>query len=86
MIALLKRFFGDEGRLRLTEALKARGVAMPLPDSEAELRRCALATRRCVLCVSHERCDEALERRDWQALREICPNGAYIELLAAPPR
>jgi hypothetical protein len=75
------RLFRGDGRLRLTEAAHAQGLALPALDSERAVRDAARATRRCLSCTAQARCDEVLAARDWKALREICPNNAYIDHL-----
>jgi hypothetical protein len=71
----------EDGRLRLFEAARGQGVALPEPGSNTALHTSALAVRRCVLCSEHSRCDALLEARDWRLLREICPNTDYIDRL-----
>jgi hypothetical protein len=83
LVKLWRRMVREDGPLRLTEMLKARGLSLPL-DGEMSLRRAAMATRRCVLCAEHERCDRIIAAQDWKKLREICPNEAYIEIAATP--
>ena len=73
------RLFHGDGRLRLDEAVRGQGLALPPLSTERAARAAAMATRRCLTCASHERCDEVLARREWNALREICPNTAYID-------
>jgi hypothetical protein len=75
------RIFRGDGRLRLLEAIRGQRLAEPALDSERSARAAARATRRCLSCVSQARCDKVLAAQDWQALREICPNTAYIERL-----
>jgi hypothetical protein len=71
----------DDGRLRLLEAARGQGVALPGPESNAAAHNSALAVRRCVLCAEHSRCDALLAARDWRSLREICPNTEYLDRL-----
>jgi len=85
-VAMGRRILRDDGRLRLVEAVHGRGLALPGPENETCVHDAALAVRRCVACAAHERCDVLLAARDWNGLRAICPNSAYIELLAAPSR
>ena len=73
------RLFHFDGRLRLAEAVRGQGLALPSLNTERVARGAAMATRRCLLCVSHARCDKILAQREWKALREICPNTAYID-------
>lgn len=77
------RLFRGDGRLRLIEAVRGQGLALPALDSERTARDAARATRRCLSCASQERCDGILAARDWKALREICPNTLYIDRLRA---
>jgi len=85
-VVLALRLIRDDGRLRLLAAIRGRGLALPAPESGAAAHATARAARRCVACASHARCDEVLAARDWKALRAICPNTDYIELLAATSR
>lgn len=78
-----RRLIRDDGRLRLVERLRGQGLELPVTKNEAVLRAGAFAVRRCVACAGHERCDELLAARDWNALRDICPNTAYIDSLRA---
>jgi len=78
------RLFHGDGRLRLTEAVRGQRLTLPALDSERAARDAARATRRCLSCAAHARCDEILAARDWKALREICPNSAYIDRLRTP--
>jgi hypothetical protein len=71
-----------DGRLRLLEAARGRGVALPEPQSHNAVHAGALAVRRCVLCTEHSRCDALLDARDWRSLREICPNTDYLDRLS----
>lgn len=71
----------DDGGLRLLEAARGQGVALPEPDSTTAVHAGALAVRRCVLCTEHSRCDALLDARDWDSLREICPNTDYLDRL-----
>jgi hypothetical protein len=85
-IVVGRRLFRDDGRLRLVEAVRGQGRVLPEPENEAAGHGIARAARRCVACAAHAQCDELLAARDWKALRAICPNTDYIELLAAPSR
>ena len=76
-----RRIFRSEGRLRLGEAVREQGLALPEPGAAAPAIGLALATRRCMTCAGQERCDELLAAADWDGLREICPNSAYIDSL-----
>ena len=76
-----RRLLRDDGRLRLPEVLRGQGLALPQDGSDADMRALAIATRRCVACAEHARCDELLAARDWDRLREICPNSAYLSRL-----
>lgn len=76
-----RRLMRADGRLRLFEALRGQGFALPQPETEAAGRALGLATRRCMTCVGQERCDKLLDAHDWAGLREICPNSAYIDSL-----
>lgn len=71
----------DDGRLRLLEAARGQGVALPKPDSSTPVHASALAVRRCVFCTEHSRCDALLDARDWRSLRDICPNTDYLDRL-----
>jgi len=73
------RLFHSDGRLRLYEALRGQGLALPPINTEHAARDAAVATRRCLACASHAQCDELLAQHEWNALREICPNTPYID-------
>ena len=75
------RLFRGDGRLRLHEAVRGQGLALPSLNTERAARAAAMATRRCLTCASHARCDEYLAQHEWSALREICPNTPYIDRL-----
>jgi hypothetical protein len=77
------RLLRQDGRLRLSEAVQGQGLALPGPERDTGLRALGTATRRCLLCTEHARCDELLEAGDWHTLREICPNTAFIDSLRA---
>lgn len=74
----VRRLNGD-GRLRLKEVARARGLVVLPPRTEAAMDAGALAVRRCVACRQQERCDELAAARDWAALRAICPNTPYVD-------
>ena len=76
-----RRMMREDGRLRLFDAVRGQGLALPGPLNESEVHEAALAARRCAACAGHARCDELLAAGDWNALREICPNTAYIDRL-----
>jgi hypothetical protein len=75
------RLFRSDGRLRLEEAVRGQGLALPVLKTERAVCAAAMATRRCLACVSQERCDGLLAQREWKTLREICPNTSYIDRL-----
>jgi hypothetical protein len=75
------RLFHSDGRLRLDEAVRGQGLALPPLNTERAARDAAVATRRCLACASHARCDDLLAQREWNTLREICPNTPYIDSL-----
>jgi hypothetical protein len=75
------RMARHDGRLRLAEALQGQRLSMPGSERPAAVLALGTATRRCILCAEHARCDKALEAADWNTLREICPNTAYIDRL-----
>jgi hypothetical protein len=77
------RLFRGDGRLRLIEAVRGQGLTLPAMDTQRAARDGARATRRCLSCASHARCDDILAARDWNALREICPNTLHIDRLRA---
>src|SRR3954452_13393212 len=77
------RLFNGDGRLRLTEAVRGQGLALPALDGDRAVHNAASATRRCMGCAEQARCDEVLATRDWKTLPEICPNTAYIDSLRA---
>jgi hypothetical protein len=81
--AFWRRMMRDDGQLRLTRALEAQGLALPL-EGELAIRHAAHAVRRCVACREHEACDRMLAAHDWDGLREICPNTSYIGVAATP--
>jgi hypothetical protein len=74
----------DDGRLRLLEAARGQGVALPERDGNMAVQNAALAVRRCVLCTEHARCDALLAARDWRSLREICRNTDYLDRQRLP--
>ncbi|HEX6689962.1 MAG TPA: DUF6455 family protein, partial [Burkholderiales bacterium] len=78
------RIFRSDSRLRLLEAIRGQRLPEPALDSERAARNAARATQRCLSCASQARCDKVLATRDWKALREICPNTAYIDSLRGP--
>ncbi|HZM33711.1 MAG TPA: hypothetical protein VFC18_04380 [Burkholderiales bacterium] len=73
------RVLRHDGRLRLLEAARMRGVELPDPQNDAAAYGAGLASFRCVTCGQIERCDKVLPAGDWRALREICPNADYLE-------
>jgi len=73
------RMLRYDGRLRLSEALHGQGLALPELHSDIAMRALGIATRRCVTCAEHARCDRLLAAGDWTMLREICPNTSYID-------
>lgn len=75
------RLLRQDGRLRLLDAVKARGLALPEQFTPAAARALGSATRRCLTCAEHARCDELLEQGASNTLREICPNSAYLDSL-----
>lgn len=81
----MRRTFSADARLRMGEALRGQGIVLAEAQSTGDVCAEARAVRRCVLCLSHSRCDEALERKDWQALRRICPNTDYFDAARASP-
>jgi len=83
VIASLLRILRNDGRLRLSEVLHGQGVAQPEVHSDATIRALGIATRRCVTCAEHARCDRVLAAGDWPMLREICPNTSFIDGLRA---
>lgn len=84
--AVLKQMLNDDGRQRLQEVLAAQGLALPMGEGEMAVRLAAQAVRRCVGCNQQARCDAVIASKDWQGLKEICPNSGYIALLAAAAR
>lgn len=77
--ASVLRLLRSDGRLRLAEAMHGQGIALPEVHSHAALRALGNATKRCIACAEHRRCDPLLAAGDWNRLREICPNRAYLE-------
>ena len=77
--ASLLRMLRYDGRLRLSEALHGQNLALPEVHSDASVRALGIATRRCITCAEHARCDSVLAAGDWTMLREICPNTSYID-------
>jgi hypothetical protein len=73
------RMLRYDGRLRLAEALHGQGLALPEVHSDASARAFGTATKRCVTCAEHARCDELLAAGDWKTLPEICPNTSFID-------
>jgi hypothetical protein len=73
------RLLRYDGRLRLNEAVEGQNLSLPLMDTDRNILKLANATRRCMLCTEHARCDKLLDAGDWTLLREICPNTAYID-------
>lgn len=78
---LAVRMARDGGRLRLFEVLRGQDLPLPEAASELSVRAGACAARRCVGCPSHAACDGLIARRDWIALRAICPNSDYLDSL-----
>jgi hypothetical protein len=78
------RLLRHDGRLRLSEAVQGQGLVLPEPETGPGVRAQAMATRRCMTCAEQARCDKLLEAHDWNTLREICPNTAYIDSLRRP--
>lgn len=78
-MASLLRLLRSDGRLRLSEALRGQGLALPELHSDISGRALGIATRRCITCAEHARCDQALAGCDWTMLREICPNTSYLD-------
>lgn len=76
------RAMRDESPLRLSRLVEGKGLALAGARSEAEVRSAALAARRCATCASHARCDVHLDARDYDGLRDICPNTLFIDRLA----
>jgi hypothetical protein len=77
------RLLRYDGRLRLHEAVEGQNLALPRLEGDRSVISLAGATRRCMLCTEHARCDKLLDAGDWSMLREICPNTAYIDGLRA---
>ena len=75
------RMLRYDGRLRLSEALHGQGLALPEVHTDASIRALGIATKRCVACTEHARCDQMLAAGDWKTLPEICPNTSYIDAL-----
>lgn len=75
-----RRISRDDGRLRLREVARARGLVLRSPESKAAIHADALAVRRCLACASQARCDRLAAARDWDALRELCPNSTYLRV------
>lgn len=73
------RMLRYDGRLRLSEALHGQGLALPEMHGDASVRALGMATRRCVTCAEHARCDSVLAAGDWKTLPEICPNTSYLD-------
>lgn len=80
-VASLLRMLRHDGRLRLSEALHGQGLALPDLHSDIAMRALGIATRRCITCAEHARCDHLLAAGEWAMLREICPNTSYIDSL-----
>jgi hypothetical protein len=66
----------NEPRLRLAEALAARGVRLGADPAEAY--GAALATRRCVFCTTKKECDAWLASGRREGFEDFCPNAWYI--------
>ena len=82
MKGFLWRLLHDDGRLRFHDALRLQGITLSPTKNEAVVRTRAIAARRCVGCWQHERCDRLLAARDWDGLRDICPNSGFFALTA----
>ena len=78
-----RQLYRDDGRLRLKEVARARGLVFRPARTHAAMNAQALAVRRCVACRRRSRCDRLAAARDWVGLGEICPNSAYLESLRA---
>ncbi len=76
------RAFHTDARLRMREAMRGLRIPVRPPAGELETLQRARAVRRCVGCLRHVRCDEALAAKDWRALRALCPNTAYFDSLS----
>jgi hypothetical protein len=81
MFLAARQLTRDDGRLRLKDVARARGLAFLPPRTAAEIDADALAVRRCVACRRQERCDALAAAHDWAALRAICPNTPYLDTL-----
>jgi hypothetical protein len=82
-IMAARQLAAGDGRLRLREFARARGLAFRPTRSHGEIQANAIAVRRCLLCRRQARCDELAAAQDWAALGEICPNRAYLDSLRA---
>ena len=78
-----RRVMSDDGRLRLWEAMRRRGLAAE--DATGQERQLAVAGRRCVMCSSQEECQHWLETRS-DAPGDFCPNATFMENLAREKR
>jgi hypothetical protein len=82
-VAAARQLAAGDGRLRLQELARARGLAWRPTRNPGEIQASAVAVRRCLLCRRQARCDELAAAQDWAALGEICPNRAYLDSLRA---
>jgi len=79
--AVTRRIAREDEDVRFFDALKVRGALPPSPGDPAAMRAGAQALRRCLACSAKRACDLRLVTGSWPALREICPNQAYIDSL-----
>jgi hypothetical protein len=71
----------SDGRLRLKDVARARGLALRPTRTHAAMTAHARAVRRCLSCWRQKRCDQLALANEWLALAEICPNRAYLDSL-----
>ncbi len=89
----LRRRARPDGRVRLFDMMRRRGVSPPAPADMAGSQDIAAAERRCAACANKEMCDELLRIGQTRGYDRFCPNALYIEWLRShsldfelPPR
>jgi hypothetical protein len=79
LVLAWRRVMGQEGPLRLAQALRRRALAPE--DATGQERAFAVAARRCALCSSVEECDAWLATGAREGSEHFCPNATFLENL-----
>jgi len=74
-----QRMMADDERLQLWSVMRQLGLARE--DAGREPRALAVATRRCVMCRSIDKCNRWLATGDGDGLGAFCPNAMYLKNL-----